>query len=221
MKKLLLITGLLFSGFSFLKAQDSLTYKWVFYTEITSILRGNQSLNISFERRFGKISVGAGFDSYFNILNGERKFRDDSYSYGLFLKSGIDAIPKRPGFVQIGLYLKYASFHIDQLDHAPNLTRNPVRMVYSKDYQKFTPMLYGQMNFFRSGNVYLSFQMAYGYPILFDVKTRLNEPNELMLMDDEYSEYITDLTEHNVHYNRTGAGNQFSFQFNALCGFRF
>ncbi|MEZ4951521.1 MAG: hypothetical protein R2879_11485 [Saprospiraceae bacterium] len=221
MKKNILIIGLLFSGLSFLKAQDSLNYKWVFYSEVTSIFRGNQSLNISFERRFGKISVGAGFDSYFNVLNGERKFRDDSFSYGVFLKSGIDAIPTKPGFVQIGLYLKYASFHIDQLDHAPNLTRNPTRMVYSKDYHKFTPMLYGQLNFFRTSNVYLSFQMAYGYPILFDVESTLNEPNDLLLMEDEYSEYITDLIEHNVHYNRTGAGTQFSFQFNGLIGFRF
>ncbi|MEZ4983225.1 MAG: hypothetical protein R2769_16885 [Saprospiraceae bacterium] len=74
------------------------------------------------------------------------------------------------------------------------------------------------IEFFRTSNVYLSFQMAYGYPILFDVESTLNEPNDLLLMEDEYSEYITDLIEHNVHYNRTGAETQF-FQFNGLIRF--
>jgi hypothetical protein len=203
--------------------QFNYDYKWAIFTEVNSIIRTNSSANIHVERRFKGYRFALGLDSYYDNLGAERQFRKDAFSYALTFKAGKEVMYKDNKVFQTGFFVRFADFHIYQYDEIPDYDDDFREYgIYKKDYGKITPMIFLQYDFDIYDDILFGFQVAMGYPIIFDVHSELATGTSPYLKNDGYpSNFWNNFLEHNVPFNRWGNGNEVCIQFNLLAGYKF
>jgi hypothetical protein len=194
--------------------------RYALYSEITSPMRGNRSVNLTFEINKGQFKGSLGLDYYFGILADTRDFRKDALSFGITARLGFDPLPRKRDMFAFGLMIKQQNFHIYQLDEYEGDNLVVVSAIYKKDYQKIIPMIFVQINTFNTNWFYAGVQGAIGRTFLYNLKSEESDYEALKygtipLFDLNF------LPEHGFHKNESGFRNTIAFQANLLFGIWF
>ncbi|MCB0663153.1 MAG: hypothetical protein KDC24_10460 [Saprospiraceae bacterium] len=204
----------------FLPAQNFVEYR--VFSEVTSVLRGNRSANISVEIQRNAHLFGFGFDYFFANHHHNRTIRGDKFSNGGYFKYSYNPnIFKKNIPFYAGLYVKLQKMYMETYLKDWYWYTNQIYHV-KYDVIKFVPMGFLQYNFYPKEHLLVGIQAAAGFPLI--LKT---DPYDKTTDDsgfepeNEKDIWKLHLYEHGFIHDTNEPTFGIAFQLNVLVGYRF
>lgn len=205
--------------FLILNFQSTFGQGTVVCSDLASHLRGNQSVNVSAQKNWGRWVFGAGVDYMYNIAAQERRLHRSRLSYGLSGKFGFRL--NRNGNSRfahiIGVEIQQRKLNMIQLDADFGRSWTEKDFIFDKSYQKTVPLCIYQFDSFWKERFYISLKCGVGKSFIYDVTSvrigRNTEFEEVEGFD------FSDLGEHGYHRNEDGALDGIAFQLGISVGY--
>lgn len=188
------------------------------YSELTSHMRGNRSVNLSAQYNSNRWIHGLGLDYYYGIKAPERAFDGKKMNIGINYKTGVVIRNnEKYGSHIVGINAKYARFNMFQRDSDLGESWAQKDHTFYKKYSKFVIMGIYQYEMLLSEKVYIAFQAGLGKPYLYDISVKKIAPRGLGVTKDWD---FNDISEHGYHRNENGPFTNLAIQFNISVGYK-